>query len=255
MVCLTFLFLGRDANKMKEEYIDLENQWKLGEKIKKTGKVRSCSLLLCTQLTCRSILFSNVHQKRADVTLVALREVLGSGCLQQGSGTNKRSHEEVEGSKVTVATALSNVPLRPELTIICFTIILHEEGGDRGEQESKPTQNQTYLYLLAKLVNHFLFCCTPIIRRRQQRIRYSSSTTFIFDTFYEPESNDLFLLPSVIAEEEDCRKDGACDEGILRLESHLAFFLLRLRICDLYCFFLLEEDALKQKGACDEVTI
>ena len=190
MVCLTFLFLGRDANKMKEEYIDLENQW-----IKKTGKVRSCSLLLCTQLTCRSILFSNVHQKRADVTLVALREVLGSGCLQQGSGTNKRSHEEVEGSKVTVVTALSNVPLRPELTIICFTIILHEEGGDRGEQESKPTQNQTYLYLLAKLVNHFLFCCTPIIRQRQQRIRYSSSTTFIFDTFYEPESNDLFLLP------------------------------------------------------------
>ena len=143
----------------------------------------------------------------------------------------------------------------PELTIICFTIILHEEGGDRGEQDSKPTQNQTYLYLLAKLVNHFLFCCTPIIRQRQQRIRYSSSTTFIFDTFYEPESNDLFLLPSVIAEEEDCRKDGACDEGILRLESHLAFFLLRLRICDLYCFFLLEEDALKQKGACDEVTI
>ena len=63
------------------------------------------------------------------------------------------------------------------------------------------------------------------------------------------------LVPSVIAEEEDCKKHGACDEGILRLESLLAFFLLRLRICDLYCFFLFEEVALKQKGACDEVTI
>ena len=133
MVCLTFLFLGRDANKMKEEYIDLENQWKLGEKIKKTGKVRSCSLLLCTQLTCRSILFSHVHQKLADFTLVALREVLGSGCLQQEGGTNKRCHSKVDGSKVTVVTALSNVP-SAHVHQYLFTIV-HEEGGEKANKK------------------------------------------------------------------------------------------------------------------------
>ena len=100
MVCLTFLFLGRDANKMKEEYIDLENQWKLGEKIKKTGKVRSCSLLLCTQLTCRSILLSHIHQKLAAVTFLAFHKVLGTGCLKKGGGTKKRCRGDVNGSKI-----------------------------------------------------------------------------------------------------------------------------------------------------------
>ena len=147
MVCLTFLFLGRDANKMKEEYIDLENQWKLGEKIKKTGKVRSCSLLLCTQLTCRSILFSNVHQKRADVTLVALREVLGSGCLQQGSGTNKRCHDEVEGSKVTVVTALSNVPFAPSSPLFVSQLFCTKKGGT--EANKKVSQLKTKLIYIS----------------------------------------------------------------------------------------------------------
>jgi len=85
--------------------VDLENQW-----IKKTGKVRACSLLLFTQLTCRSILFSHVHQKLANATLEALREALGSDCPQQGSSTKKRGNNEVEGMKVMVVTVLSNVP-------------------------------------------------------------------------------------------------------------------------------------------------
>ena len=174
--------------------------------------------------------------------------------IHQGDDTKKRCHDKVEGSKVTVNNHTIQCALCPELTIICFTIILHEEGGNRGQQEGKPTQNQSYLYLLAKLVNNFSFCCTPIIRQRQQRIRYSSSMTFFFGTFYEPESNDMFCFLLSLQKKETSEKTVRVTR-VLRLDSHLAILLLWLRICDLYCFFLLEQDALKQKGACEEVDI